>query len=162
MKPKNRINPGFQWKIKHTKPKIRFFGAFVKIQYLPHPYLDAIEDLVEEGVGSHVDGDEVAERDARLQPDVPVGVVEGLHESGLQLREEGLEHVLGLGQQHGQRVQDGRLNAVAEAVAQDPDVVNGRVIRFDDSGYDSPLLKTLITLLCLKSHFTSINQLQND
>ena len=46
--------------------------------------LDAVEDLVEEGVGPHVDGDEVAERDARLQAHVPVGVVQRLHERRLQ------------------------------------------------------------------------------
>ena len=76
---------------------------------------------------SHVNGDEVGQSNSGLEPDCPVGVVQSLHEGRLQLREEGLEQRPGLLQQRGQGVQDGRLDAVAEPVAQDADERTGDV-----------------------------------
>ncbi len=51
-----------------------------------------------------MDGNEVGESDSGLEPDSSVGVVQGLHEGSLQLREERLEQGASLLEERGQSV----------------------------------------------------------
>ena len=67
-----------------------------------------------------MDGNEVGQGNTSLQPDSPVGVVEGLHEGGLKLWEERLEQGSGLLEERGQSVKHGRLHTVTESIAEDP------------------------------------------
>ena len=67
-----------------------------------------------------MNGNEVGQGDTGLEPDGPVGVVEGLHECRLQLREERLEEGSGLLEERGQSVEHSRLDAVTESVSKNP------------------------------------------
>ena len=67
-----------------------------------------------------MNGNEVGQGDTGLEPDGPVGVVEGLHEGRLQLREERLEEGSGLLEERGESVEHSRLDAVTESVSKNP------------------------------------------
>lgn len=54
-------------------------------------HADAVEQLCKEGVYLDVDGNELPQCIGRLQPDAPVGILEGFGEGGLKLGQEGLQ-----------------------------------------------------------------------